>query len=332
LFHSPALSGTIRAASFAIVPLSLAILLGEMLRGVEQPVRSQLLQGVLIPLGTAVGILLLGWRYGSTGGAVAFVVGCSLAASAGLFFWVAATPELRRVEPEYHVEPLLRGGMYQFPYQCLVMLLNWAPFISLGIFASTRETGVFGVAWRLSLFVAIVPLALDAIAAPRVAALHAAGDRVSLRRLYQTATLALVAVTLPIGAGFALFRGELLGIFGSAFESGGFVLLPLVLLRLMMAAMGPANVTLLMTGHERSLRNVLFIAALFSIVGNAVLIESYGAVGAAWASGGALALGSCLATISVRRHLGFWPFPHTRMAIRDLVLVLRPGPQGSRAQ
>jgi O-antigen/teichoic acid export membrane protein len=328
LFHSPALSGTIRAASFAIVPLSLAILVGEMLRAVEQPVRSQLLQGVLIPLGTAVGILLLGSRYGSTGAAVALVVGCSLAALVGFFFWVTATPELRRVEPEYEVELMLRGAMYQFPYQCFGMLMNWAPFISLGIFASTSETGVFGVAWRLSLFVAIVPLALDAIAAPRVAALHAAGDRVSLRRLYQTATLALVAVTLPIGAGFALFRGELLGIFGGAFESGGIVLLPLVLLRLMMAAMGPANVTLLMTGHERNLRNVLFIAASFSIVGNAVLIESYGAVGAAWASGGALALGSCLAAISVRRHLGFWPFPHTRMAVRDLALVLRPGPQG----
>jgi O-antigen/teichoic acid export membrane protein len=325
LFHSPALVGTIRAASIAIVPLSLTILAAEMLRGVEQVVRSQLLQGVLIPLGTAVGILLLGLHYGSQGAAVAFVAGCSLAALTGLFFWVSATPELRRVQPEYDVRQILRGAMYHFPYQCLVMFMNWAPFIFLGMFASTTETGVFGIAWRLSLFLAIVPLALEAIAAPKIAALHAAGDRVSLRWLCQTATLALWVITLPVAAGFALFRGEVMGMFGGAFHSGAMVLLPLVLLRLVMAAMGPVNVTLIMTGHERSIRNVLFVAAVFSVIGNIVLSKAYGALGVAWASGGALALGSCLAAVSVRRHLGFWPFPHSRAVIRDLVSALRPG-------
>jgi O-antigen/teichoic acid export membrane protein len=323
LFHSPNLVATIRIVSFAIVPLALTILVGEMLRAVEQIVRSQLLQGVVIPLGTALGILLLGFRYGSTGAAAAYVAGCSVAALAGLIFWVGATPELRRVVPKYDIPQLARGGFYQFPYQCLVMILNWAPFISLGIFATTGDTGVFGIAWRLSLFLAIVPLALDSIAAPKIAALYATGDRSSLRWLCQTATLGLLVVTLPVAATFALFRSEIMALFGGAFEGGGVVLLPLVLLRLMMAAMGPVNVTLLMTGHERSLRNVLFVAAVASIMGNAVLIKVYGASGAAWASGGALALGSCLAAVSVRRHLGFWPFPQWRTAIADLRLMLR---------
>jgi O-antigen/teichoic acid export membrane protein len=327
LFHSAALSGTIRAASFAIVPLALTILVGEMLRGIERPVRSQLLQGVLIPLGTVAGMLLLGLRYGSQGAAVAFAASCSLAALTGLYFWVAATPELRRVRPEYEVDQILRGAMHQFPYQCLVMLMNWAPFIFLGMLASTRETGVFGIAWRLSLFVGIVPLALDAIAAPRVAALHAIGDHGSLRWLYQTATLALIAVTLPVAAGFALFRGELIALFGDPFQSGSIVLLTLVLFRLVAAAMGPTNVTLIMTGHERSIRNVLFVAAVCLVIGNTLLIKTYGALGAAWASGGALAVASCLAALSVRRHLGFWPLPQFPTVVRDLLSVLRSGKQ-----
>jgi O-antigen/teichoic acid export membrane protein len=328
LFQSPGLGSTIRTISFAIVPLSLTILAAEMLRAVEQTVRSQLLQGVIIPFGTAVGIVVLGSRYGSAGAAMAFAATCSVAALTGLFFWVSATPELRRVVPQYDVPQMARGAVYQFPYQCSVMIMNWAPFVCLGMFATTSETGVFGVAWRLSLFVGMVPLALDAIAAPRIAGLHATGDRAALRWLCQTAALALFIITLPVAATFAVFRGELLALFGAAFESGGFVLLPLVLLRLVMAGMGPVNVTLLMTGHERSLRNVLLIAGLLSIIGNALLIKSHGVVGAAWASGGALALGSCLAAVSVRRHLGFWPFLQSRTAVQDLISVLRPGTQG----
>jgi hypothetical protein len=70
------------------------------------------------------------------------------------------------------------------------------------------------------------------------------------------------------------------------------------------------------------------IAALFSIFGNVLFIKSYGAVGAAWASGGALALGSCLAGLSVRRRLGFWPIPHSGTAVQDVISLLRPGIHG----
>jgi hypothetical protein len=80
-----------------------------------------------------------------------------------------------------------------------------------------------------------------------------------------------------------------------------------------------------MTGHERSIRNVLFVAACFTVVGNAVLTQSHGAVGAAWASGGALALGSCLAAVSVRRQLGFWPVNLSRTIAGPLVSFLRHG-------
>ena len=324
LFHSPELVSTIRAASLAIVPLALAILATEMLRGLELVLRSQLLH-VLIPLGTTLGVLLLGSHYGSTGAALAFAGGCSAAAVAGLMFWVAATPELRRLKPEYNVLQIARGAFYQFPYQCFVMAMNWAPFVFLGIYASPEETGVFGIAWRLSLFVGIVASALDAIAAPRIAALHAAGERSALRWLCQTVTLALIAITLPVAAVLAIFRGDVMSMFGAAFASGGIVLLPLVLFRFLMAAMGPVNVTLIMTGHQKSIRNVLFVAASFAVVGNAVLIPSHGALGAALASGGALALGSCLAAVSVRRRLGFWPVALSRTIAGSLVSFLRAG-------
>ena len=325
LFHAPGFTNGFRAVSFAIVPLALAFLMGEMLRGLERILQSQVVQGVLIPIGTTVGVLLLGSSYGSTGAAVAYVAGCTLAALVALVFWISATPELHGVKPEYDVRQMVRGARHQFPYHCLVMIMNWAPFVFLGIYASTRETGVFGIAWRLSLFVGIVPLALDAIAAPRIAALHAAGERSSLRWLSQTVTLALIAITLPVAATLAIFRGEVMSLFGAAFENGGVVLLPLVALRFLMTTMGPVNVTLIMTGHEKAIRNVLFIAAGFAVVGNAIFIRSHGAIGAAWASGGALALGSCLAAISVRRRLGFWPFPLSRTVVDDLLLFVRSG-------
>jgi O-antigen/teichoic acid export membrane protein len=205
------------------------------------------------------------------------------------------------------------------------MITNWAPFVFLGIFATTEETGVFGIAWRLSLLVGMVPMALENIAAPRIAALYAAGERPSLIWLCQAATLAVIAVTLPLATGMVVFRSDIMTLFGAAFETGGRVLLPLVLLRLLMAATGPVNAILLMTGQETTIRNVLFVASCCIVLGNAVLSKSHGALGAAWASGGALAVGQCLAAVLVWRRLGFWSVPLSRDLVKDVVSFFRTG-------
>ena len=75
----------------------------------------------------------------------------------------------------------------------------------------------------------------------------------------------------------------------------------------MNVTMGSVGYLLIMCGHEHSKRNVNILTLLFCIATNTILIPLYGIEGAAMATALTLTANNLIATLLVKRYLGFIP-------------------------
>jgi O-antigen/teichoic acid export membrane protein len=154
----------------------------------------------------------------------------------------------------------------------------------LGHFVSPKEVGIYSVAFKVSAFVLIGLEILLPIVAPLFSQFRETHDHQSMERLFGTTTKWLCYSALMIFVCIAIFRVELLHVFGKGFTAGSTVLLILAVGQLANAATGPTGALLTMTGKQKwELANAVVLVA-FNFLLNLLLIPRMGVTGAAIAT------------------------------------------------
>ena len=181
--------------------------------------------------------------------------------------------------------------------------------VILGIWSTSADVGIYGVANRVVVLLNFLILAVNSIASPKFSAMHQQGDMRSLRALAKNSTKLLVIVASPAFVILFLVPDKVMGIFGHEFVSGGTVILILAAGQLVNIVTGPAGNVLMMCGHERLVRNTLAASAFICVSISLLLIPQMGVVGAAIA----LAITICIENLTmvtlVWRKLGIMTIP-----------------------
>lgn len=188
--------------------------------------------------------------------------------------------------------PLFRDGVSCGVQNTAFILLILSPFVLLGALSNTTELGLFGVSQRL---VAVILLALTAIsqfAMRDFSRAFGVGDfgmlAAALTTSFRLTFAASIALTLPLVA-FAPFW---VLIFGKGFAAAASVLAVLSIGICAQCLGMPFQAALFATNNERAARNVTIVCAAIGIALNALLVASWGALGAALGTGIGLALQS----------------------------------------
>jgi O-antigen/teichoic acid export membrane protein len=186
----------------------------------------------------------------------------------------------------------------------------------LGALGNDAQVGRYAVAARLATLVAL-PLTVTTFALAREAAvLHAAGGIQSMQRDVTT-TGRLAAAAAATLAGAVLLTAPLLeSVLGKSFHDIATPLLILVAGQLANVAIGPVATLLLMTGHERDVRNTLLVATALNAGLTAALVPVVGAVGAAVGAAVSLAAWNVVLHHRVRRCLGITTGPFVLSRLR----------------
>lgn len=285
LFDSPDVAASIRLMSLSILPASLLALLAQAHLGREHLITGMSLQSFMVPVvGCALLPLMFAWL-GKTGAAATYVASTSLSLLAGLVLWFG-----RLEKPETPTAPnyadLVRPGLALFWVAVMDVVMISIGSLSLGIFATDSEVGVFNIAYRVATITSLGLVAANAVVAPRIAALHAQGRRDELQAFVAKANLVVTAITVPAALVFLSVPNVVLAIFGSEFSAQGATALRILTAgHFVSVAAGSVGYLLMMCGHERSMRNVLIASAGTSLVLHVVLVPSYGVLGAAIGSG-----------------------------------------------
>lgn len=308
VFDAPELAGVLRILGAGVVPSVLVVIHAALLRAVHRPVAAALCQG-LGPYAIATGVLLVvGDRVGIAAAAWGLVGGSTLMLAAAWLAWRRARGPLTPVAPEAG-RALLAAGLPVLVVMGAHLAIEWTDAVMLGVFADPADVGVYAAASRTAAIVAFVLHATNAVTAPHYAALHARGDVASMRRLAGRSTRAMVIVALPVTAAMMLASRQVLGVFGAEFVAGGAALAILAAAQFGNVAAGSVGTVLVMTGHERRLRDLMVVAGAANVGLNALLIPFWGPQGAAVATAISLVAANVASLGLLRRRLGFTTLP-----------------------
>jgi len=309
-----------------LLPLACLLALREgALQGLKRVVLAQLPARVLIPafLAFFVGIFYFLFTHRLTG---ATALWCALLAHAVAFtvssYWLRRSlPDpLRKCEPLYFSRSWFTVGLGMLLVSGQYLIMNRVDILMLGYLAGKGPVGIYAVAVRLAWLVPFLLEAAGAIAAPLISELYAGNRTGELQRLVHLVILAstvfsaVMVIILVTGGRFFL------GIFGPEFTAGYLCMLVLAAGQLVNSLTGPSGFLLTMTGHERRLGAILFLALALNIVLNYLLIPRYGILGAAAATAAVNILFNLASVILVYRLLGVYSvfgFSHRRFRITE---------------
>jgi O-antigen/teichoic acid export membrane protein len=119
----------------------------------------------------------------------------------------------------------------------------------------------------------------------------------------------MLSVTLPLFFLIFLFSPMILSIYGPEFKDADLILKILAIGQLINVSTGSVGYLLMMSGHEKLLRNAAVLSACVSLVLNLVLIRQLGVVGAAISTAVALSIQNIVAAWLVYRKLGIRVLP-----------------------
>ncbi len=304
VFHKPDLATPIHWMALAVAPMTLSTLLAAMLQALKRIFASTLVSAVVVPT-VAVGVLwVLGRMQGPTGAIWAYTAGGAVSAGAAWWWWKRVTPQIALVQPEFDTRALLRSSLPLLWVASMSMAMNWIATFALGVWGSTADVGIFNAASRVTFLVSFVLIAVNTISAPKFAALYEARQLSVLASTARASERLMVLLAAPVLLVFLVLPRPIMGVFGPEFRSGALQLAILAIAQAANVMTGSVGYLLMMSGHERQVRDSNTIAAITCLIGAVTLVPIWAGVGAAIAVAAALIVRNIVEVWQVKHYLG----------------------------
>jgi len=180
--------------------------------------------------------------------------------------------------------------------------------LMIGYFLTPDKVGIYNIAFKLSLVVALSLLSLNMILSPLVSEMHIKKDMKKLEASYKSFTRIALYVSVFVLSSFILISKPLLSFINRDFVSGFYPLIMLSIGQLINVSTGPGGIILIMTKYPRL--NFYNSAGLLAanIILNLLLIPRYGMLGAAAATSISIAFLNLIRIIEIYAIFGIHPY------------------------
>jgi len=167
----------------------------------------------------------------------------------------------------------------------LTLAIQRTDLLMLGAIRGTDDVGIYNAACRIAEVSLFPHLVLSSILGPTFSSMWARKQLTQLRIRASRMAWLLVALTIPIAIGLVLFAGSVLSLFGPEYTAGLSVTRLLVGIHLLTVLAGLASLLLIATGNGSTIASAFGLALACNIAMNAILIPTYGVMGAALGTG-----------------------------------------------
>jgi O-antigen/teichoic acid export membrane protein len=316
VFNKPALTTALRYMAFGILPLAVLTLHGQFLKAIKYVGLGLFFQNAAISAICLVFILCIN-SVKNAEMLTIFYLAATITACCFIFIlWFSVSKShAKDVTTDNSVAQRLVPNSYFYGISIVnQVLLPWTAVVCLGVWASEAELGQFVIARRVAVLINFAYLAVESITGPKFSVLFDQNDILAVQHVANRATIMMFAAAAPLGLLFFIAPAWVMGWFGEGFRLGSTLLTILAIGQLINVATGSVANLLIMSGNEKSFRNISFAAGACNIILCATFIPLYGAIGAAVATTVSIAVLNLFATFVVWQRLGFIPFPglHSR--------------------
>jgi len=194
-----------------------------------------------------------------------------------------------------------------FPFSVIAfisVMSQWGAQLFSGVWLSEESLAIVSVISRIGMLVGFLYLAFISMLTPKISALYQRGDIQSVVKVSEPYLVVsnIYSITLFL---FFLVCGEaFLGLFGDEYVAGYEALLLISLAYVLQSFSGPTSALLLMTGHQKVIRNNLLVSLVILIGLSPLLIPTYDVLGVAIIAAVTLGVVSLLNLLAVYRYFG----------------------------
>lgn len=302
VFAKPELTPVFRSVSLGVLGMALFSLAANALQALHRVTASIFILNICVNL-----MLIASLLSGVVGNAAQLASFYSAAALANVIVGIVFF---------YYLKPKASGGIIQWKViwaSCLPLwavtimsqLVQWSGQFIAGAYVGSELVAQLAVAQRTAMLASFVLVAVNLVVAPRFAALHRKGDSAGLEILALMSVKLIGLMALPVIGVMLLFPNWLMGFFGDDFSDGARLLQILAVGQFVNAITGSVGYLLMMSGHERDMRNVTLISGATALLLTWALTMAFGATGNAVGTAVAVATQNLLAVYFVKKRLGF---------------------------
>lgn len=308
-FDKPALGTPLQWMSLSILPFAMINLQAESLKGLKRVRDAMFVQSIGIPL---VGLMFIWPLYlssGVEGVALAYLVATVVVTGVGALAWKrgAARTGVAKFYPYSRIWASCRSLFLSSLISKGV--LPWAPFLLLGIWTSSEEVGIFGVANRVVLLVGFLLGAVNVVLSPKFAELYVKKDMLALEQTSKRVALGTTLLATPLLVTLVLGGEWILDLFGKDFSRGATVLAILAVGQYVNIFCGSVGQLLVMSGNEADAARGMILLAAVLLLTSALLMPFFGMVGGAVSTSLSLIVWNVWMAAVARKRLGFNPVP-----------------------
>lgn len=302
VFNKPDVASLLKAMSVGVIGLTLLTLSANALQGLREVVASIFILNICVNLLLILAIL---WGVAQSATDLARIYSAAVCLTAVLgitLFWWFKPKSCSSAVPW---KIIWASCLPLWAVMIMSQMVQWSGQFIAGAYVSSQLVAQLAVAQRTAMLASFVLVAVNLVVAPRFAALHRQGDIVGLESLAILSVKLVGVLALPIIGVMLIFPNWLMGLFGEGFAGGSQLLQILAVGQFINAITGSVGYLLMMSGHERDMRNVTLISGSVALILTWLLTIVFGATGNAIGTAVAVASQNLLAVYFVKKRLGF---------------------------
>lgn len=286
VFEKPELEPILRTLSPSIFFVGFCYLFAYQFQALRLTRKSIFTMSIGTPL-AASAIFYLWDGADAQSGAYAYTCASMATLATAVFWWalfLRKSRSIQAVQPgkdKYQYRDLLRSSLPLWAVAVFSQWSIWGIHIIAGASIDPGELAQLNIAQRVANLISFILIAVNFVIAPRFAQLHFSDKHSELADLVRQAAVLLLCWSVPAVVLISILSPQIMSIFGNEYRSGAVLLVILCMGQLVNALAGPANSLLVMSGHEKDVRNTVCAAGIIAIGLALFLIQLWGAMGAA---------------------------------------------------
>ncbi|GCF09450.1 oligosaccharide flippase family protein [Dictyobacter arantiisoli] len=285
LYHDAAYTALLRETTLLIPLIALQMVLIAGLQAFKQALWKMYVERLAQPLLTLIILIycfMIGWQV--EGLSIATIIGyiCSIVLGQVILLRIMRQRTVR-IQARYNPRLWMGLTLPMFFSGLVYALADTINTLLLGIVALPAEVAGYLVAERAAIFVTMPMAALAVRYTPLIVEYYCAGSSQKLVHMYRAITHWSFTLSFPIFLWLFVFRQAILVVFGPAYQHYERVLIIMGSGFLVYAILGPASYIFAMLGSPRFIVASSCVSILSNVVLSFVLIQHYGASGAALA-------------------------------------------------
>lgn len=302
LFSKPELALVLQYMSLGVVGLSALTISAMALQGLRR------ISASIFVLNIAANLLLILSLYLTTDLSAAQLAGVYALSSmlvgvVGFVFFYLFRPRIHQVPVTWRELFASCGPLWIVVI--MSQIVQWSGQFMAGGYVNSDALAQLAVAQRTAMLSSFILIAVNLVVAPRFANLYRNNDMLALEHLAIKSVKLISLFALPVIGGMLIFPSFLMSLFGAEFAEGAALLQILAVGQFINAITGSVGFLLMMSGHERDMRNVTLISGFSAMFLAWFLTAQFGIIGAATGTAIAVATQNLLAVYFVKKRLGF---------------------------